>query len=514
MRYYGFYGGYHDSGVAILDESGNLEFYAHAERYGKRVKTENSLAEILDFIPPPSKEDIVCVPPMGLNYETIEGQHPVVAMKSTFSEWMKKNIRYEPNYCISHHLCHILSSWFFRKNDETRFALAFDGAGPNADGMVLGSCFCGMINEDGFSLKVCDPPIPSSCSLGSMLGFNSAGKAMGLSGFLEDTKEKISEDDIVRLVESFTKPYMPPPAWLWTPGQQEYIPSFPWFPNPSEEDLKFIAKFYKFWINRTWDSIKKNLENFIPNKELGIVVGGGTCLALELNTNIASYVKDFVFGPAINDSGLVLGAASYGYFLDKGKWPKALKTPSIMYLQEPLSKIGPQEPKEIAKLIAQDKVVGLLRGKAECGPRALGFRSILANASKYENLKRVSQELKGREYYRPLAPMVTAESFDRYFTGPKGEYMQYRCECNLAAKMECPAIVHKDNSSRPQVVHKEKDPWLHELLVEYGRITGSECIINTSLNGPGKPICNTYSDALYDFKEKDDIELISIPQEN
>jgi carbamoyltransferase len=262
-------------------------------------------------------------------------------------------------------------------------------------------------------------------------------------------------------------------------------------------------------MNITWESIEKNINEFIGNKNTGIVIGGGTCLALELNTKINSKVKDVVFGPPINDSGLALGAAAFGYFMDTGKWPNPIKSPSMMHLQEPLPEVGPQDPKEIAAVIAKDRVVGLLRGKAECGPRALGFRSILANACKYENLKRVSEDLKGREYFRPLAPIVTAESFDRYFVGPKGEYMQYKCECTEEAQKELPAIVHKDNSARPQVVYKENDPWLHSLLVEYGKLTGHECMINTSLNGKGKPICNTYQDAIDDFEGKD-IKIVSI----
>ena len=73
-----------------------------------------------------------------------------------------------------------------------------------------------------------------------------------------------------------------------------------------------------------------------------------------------------------------------------------------------------------------------------------------------------------------------------------------------------PAIVHKDGTSRPQVVTEENDVWMYSLLKEYGKITGYECMINTSLNGKGKPICNSYSDAKEDFKNKD-IKLISIP---
>jgi carbamoyltransferase len=104
---------------------------------------------------------------------------------------------------------------------------------------------------------------------------------------------------------------------------------------------------------------------------------------------------------------------------------------------------------------------------------------------------------------------VTEEAFDQYFIGPKGKYMQYRVECTKKAQRCLPAIVHKDNSARPQVVSKKDDPWLHELLVECENLIGHPCLINTSLNSKGKPICNTLDDATEDFEGKN-IELISI----
>jgi carbamoyltransferase len=498
-KYFGINPYNHDLGAVVLNENGELEFYAEVSRFSKQ-KYYNNINPILKFLPKPQKKDIICLPsffnnPNPINYWI----NPIIATK-----WSDTSIGshlpsdYFPNFCINHHLCHILSSWSFRENDDTRFCMAYDGSGSTANGETS-SCLGGFIGEDGFSLKVLEPKIPTSGIVGNLLGGDTAGKTMGLVGFLNEDLGSFKNSEVSSLIYSIFEKVWPLD-----------VPNFNKNKNISKNDMILSAKLYKLWMDFTWEKILINLQNFTPNKELGIVVGGGTCLALELNTNISNLTKDFVFGPPVNDSGLALGAACYGYFLDKGRWPPALNTPSIMYLQEPLPKTGVQEPKEIAKLIAQDKVVGLLRGKAECGPRALGFRSILANASKYQNLKRVSQDLKGREYYRPLAPMVTEESFDRYFIGPKGEYMQFKCECTLAAQTECPAIVHKDNSSRPQVVNKNKDPWLHELLVEYGKMTGSECLINTSLNGPGKPICNTYNDALSDFKDKE-IELISIP---
>jgi carbamoyltransferase len=271
--------------------------------------------------------------------------------------------------------------------------------------------------------------------------------------------------------------------------------------------MDYVCNIYKLTTDQIWTDIKKNIDNFAH--ERGVVLGGGSALALEVNSLIHENVKDVVFGPPINDSGLALGAAAFGYWHTKKEWPKIIKSPSLNFLQFDLPKVGPQKPKEIAKIIASNKFVGLLREKSECGPRSLGFRSILANANRYENLKQVSEDIKGREFYRPLSPIVTEKSFDRYFIGPKGKYMQYKVKCKEETQKELPAVVHKDNSARPQVVCENCDPWLHDLLVEYGKLTGHECMINTSLNSKGKPICNTYQDAMDDFKNKN-IPLISI----
>jgi carbamoyltransferase len=108
--------------------------------------------------------------------------------------------------------------------------------------------------------------------------------------------------------------------------------------------------------------------------------------------------------------------------------------------------------------------------------------------------------------------MVTAEQFDRFFLGPRGKYMQYRVDCTEEAQELLPAICHRDNSARPQVVYQEDDPWLHELLVEYGRRSGVECLINTSLNKRKKPICNTYEDVRREMRGKE-LDVVCLPHE-
>jgi len=132
-------------------------------------------------------------------------------------------------------------------------------------------------------------------------------------------------------------------------------------------------------------------------------------------------------------------------------------------------------------------------GKGEVGPRALGHRSLLAVPT-LENKLLLSEKIKRREFYRPVAPIVTNNDFPKLFTGPQGKYMQYRNGCTELANKLTPGIVHNDNTARAQVITREDNPWLFDVLVEVGKKTGAECLINTSLNGPGKPIANTADD--------------------
>lgn len=497
-KYYGVHSGWHDSSLAIINEKGELEFFAQTERFPPREKIYGcDLKPIEGMFPMPAKGDIIAAPACGFNSDELPGVDPRLAMKYIQHDYLVRPFPkgFVPQIAVSHHFCHILSSWLFRTSDEDRFCLGYDGSGCFANG-ILGTSMGGYISKNGFEF-VEAAPVPSSALLGCILGPSSAGKAMGLAGYLPHVTSDVGKLDVVMLAHSMYGPHT------------GFKPMYPMVEPPYDNTkLEFVARFYKLWIEHTWNTLKVNFDQFVqPNQ--GVVIGGGTTLALELNTRISQLAKDVVFGPAATDCGLGLGAAAFAFYMDHKVWPRAIHTPALNHLPKPNPVVGPQKPAEIAAELAADKVICLVRGKGEAGPRALGFRSILARADRLQNLQRVSQGIKVREYYRPLAPVVTAEAFDKYFVGPKGQYMQFMVMCNELCQRELPAIVHKDLSSRPQVVYRENDPWLHELLVEFGNLTGHECLINTSLNGGGKPICNTLDDVREDMKLKD-VLIISV----
>ena len=140
-------------------------------------------------------------------------------------------------------------------------------------------------------------------------------------------------------------------------------------------------------------------------------------------------------------------------------------------------------------------MAGVAAGKTEFGPRALGNRSLLADPRSTE-MKDVVNAIKRRQKFRPFAPVVLAEHAEKYFEMPKYnrcEYMQLAVRCKLPE--EIPAVVHKDGTSRVQVVGKESNnEQMREILYHWWLLTGCPVLLNTSLNIKGQPMINDHED--------------------
>lgn len=147
-----------------------------------------------------------------------------------------------------------------------------------------------------------------------------------------------------------------------------------------------------------------------------------------------------------------------------------------------------------ARYLSEGQIGGFAHGRAEVGPRALGNRSILADARSCSGKDRINGLIKHRRAFQPLAPICLAEDFEEYFERPESEvclgFMLYALKCRPAAQRAVPAIVHADGTARVQLVD-QRYPFLHELLMSYRELSGIGILINTSLNGKGEPIVNT-----------------------
>lgn len=157
----------------------------------------------------------------------------------------------------------------------------------------------------------------------------------------------------------------------------------------------------------------------------------------------------------------------------------------------------------VARLIADQSVVGWFQGRMEFGPRALGNRSILADARRAENKDRVNLKIKFRESFRPFAPSILEDRCSEYFElDCPSPYMLLVAQVR-ADKRVLPAVTHVDGSARIQTVSRDTNPLFYDLISEFDKQTGVPVIINTSFNVRGEPIVCTPQDALRCFMRTD-----------
>jgi carbamoyltransferase len=167
------------------------------------------------------------------------------------------------------------------------------------------------------------------------------------------------------------------------------------------------------------------------------------------------------------------------------------------------AKVPYERPADIAEavadVIAADGVVAWFQGRSEYGPRALGHRSLLANAAAADNLRRLN-DIKGREQFRPVAPMVPLARAAEIFEGPiPSPYMLFTHRVRDAWRSRIPAVVHVDGTARVQTVDPDDEPLVARMLAALERRTGVPVVVNTSLNTAGRPMVDDPRDALECF---------------
>ncbi|MGW3493631.1 carbamoyltransferase family protein [Streptomyces sp. NPDC001020] len=224
--------------------------------------------------------------------------------------------------------------------------------------------------------------------------------------------------------------------------------------------------------------------------------------------------------PAAGDAGTALGAAlriaamrgdrprpMSGVDLGRG-WSEAeleawLKRAAVCYERPP------DIAAAVADALADNAIVAWFQGRAEFGPRALGHRSLLAHPGHAGNLERLN-DVKGREQFRPVAPMVLADRAAEVFHGPlPSPYMLFVHQVAEPWRERIPAVVHVDGTARIQTVDPEREPLVARMLEQFERRTGLPVVVNTSLNTAGRPMVDDPRDALECFGSSP-IDLLAI----
>lgn len=159
---------------------------------------------------------------------------------------------------------------------------------------------------------------------------------------------------------------------------------------------------------------------------------------------------------------------------------------------------------QVAALLANGDIVGVIRGRAEFGARALGNRSILANPSRRETVQKINEAIKNRDFWMPFSLSILEERHDAYIRNPKklhSPFMTLSLDVHPETYRAIEAGTHPyDKTVRPQSVSSRDAPEYHALITAFQNLTGIPALLNTSLNLHGEPIVDTISDAILTFE--------------
>jgi carbamoyltransferase len=297
-------------------------------------------------------------------------------------------------------------------------------------------------------------------------------------------------------------------------------------PEPLTEDHMDLAAS----IQKVLDEIGLKLGHILIEKSgiRELVLSGGVCMNSSTN-GILLQSNDFskLFAlPLASDRGIGLGAVLfyihqeldfprfftlsqlfYGNQFDEGEASKAMKKANLKVHR------SDNIYEEIAGELDHEKIVGWFQGKSEMGARALGHRSILANARKAEMKDIINERVKHREWFRPFAPSAIEEHAHDYFEYPENvadlSFMTFTVPATKRAEEEIAATVHVDKTSRVQVVNSATNPEYHALIEAFGKISGTPVVLNTSFNDKDEPIVESPEDAVKTFLNSD-MDLLCI----
>lgn len=442
-------------------------------------------------------------------------------------DWKRCNIK-EDRIVITdeanHHLAHIAGS-FYTSNFDHACCICADGVGGKDESITLAYA----TRENGIKvLKTFD----FTYSLGIyyeaaatwITGRSSEGKFMGLASWshakglkpikingenkiLESIHNKGIENPSIENVYNAIHEY-------WNDNYKTWNHAYP--QNNILARADFAAQVQDD-LNYNILELARMIKEQYPEEE-NLCLSGGTflnCTANGILDNTGLF-KNIYCTSEPHDEGQAIGKGLY--YLEEILHQKTkcndltcflgldYKIDDIYeYINKDAITIEPYTEQKIIDMLKKNRVIAWYQGRSEVGPRALCHRSLLASPHSPDMLQKLSIKIKGREFYRPLAPVCNDDRYSEIFDDPNPEnlsqYMLKTVEVKKEWRDKLPAITHVDNTARPQYLKKEVNPRLYRLMDSYYEETGIPCLINTSLNAKGDPIIETPKDLL-DFLRK------------
>lgn len=293
-------------------------------------------------------------------------------------------------------------------------------------------------------------------------------------------------------------------------GYGEYLPELhmrfdQYFDN--DQNLNWFEKWKdqsKLSMKRPEDIAKtlqvateERIEEFVyPLKSCdNLCVSGGVAYNGYMNEMLTKQWTNVFVPPAPGDEGQSIGTYMHAdYMLNNN-----IHKPSV-YSGKEYDYVGEEKVdlKEVAQAIADGKIVGWFQGKSESGNRALGNRSILADPRNPDIKNIINRTIKNREDFRPFAPSVLEEHYERWFhTSQPSPYMSRIMLVKIPGLV--PGITHVDGTARMQTVNSTDNPRFYQLIHEFYKITKVPMVLNTSFNCQ-EPIVETPEEAINTFQ--------------
>ena len=428
-----------------------------------------------------------------------------------------------------HHLSHLALSFYTSPFDEA-IGISIDGVGE-WDTISVAECSVNGITE------IKNVQFPNSLGLvystiTSYLGFkpNSGEyKVMGLAPYgdyskydeLFDTFTSFDTTSLITINQKyFTWEYSNTDMFTY-----DLIKLIGFEPRQPESKLEQhhmdLAASLQRWYERCLYYIINNSSSYSENSNL--VLGGGSAYNGTANGKIKKHcgIKNVWIPYAPSDAGSAIGACLY-------VWHDVIGNKKVRGGDNQSPYLGPEFNKEYvasiidniggiafqyykntdtllsktANLIKEGNIIGWFQGRTEFGARALGNRSILANPHLPDVRDRINKVVKKREMFRPFAPSVTHEDYQKYFKSEEDvPYMNQVVQ--VISEIPIPSVTHVDNSARIQTVTNEQNPLYYSLLKEFEKITGTPILLNTSFNLRGQTMVNDPVTAVKTFNNCD-----------
>lgn len=413
-----------------------------------------------------------------------------------------------------HHYSHAITAFYCSPFEEA-YVFTADGRGDFRSVSLWHGTRSGGMKLIDFATELTSPGAMYGF-ITNLLGFipdRHEGKVTGLSarGRLTEVFQILKSgfwfDQKIGKIRSRIGDFYRPSLSAKMPKLAEKLSAF------SREDIAFAAQklLEEILTGFLMKYIKSN-----PARSVNLCLAGGCMSNVKLNYEISelSPVKNIYVFPQMGDGGNALGGAIHAELTKGEKRYFALPTVylgpeyqelEILQVLEaqslPFVKVSSAEKVDrTVEWLMQGKIVGWFQGRMEYGPRALGARSILASAQN-TGITQILNRCLHRSDFMPFAPVTIREYASTCFVGwnedqTASRFMTTCYKCTPYMMEKCPAVVHVDNTARPQVVFREDNPEYYEVVKSYIERTGFPALINTSFNHHEEPIVNNPSDAV------------------